>query len=211
MKKYLLFMGSFLVLIFVSSGCSFLYEDASESPQGDAVIDVSQAEEPWEIIDFQAVNQFNEEVTNETLEGEWWITKTIFTRCPTVCMVMTPNMVELQQGLEDEGVDINIVSFTVDPEFDSPERLLEYGESYGVNFDNWDLLTGYSPDDIKEFASESLKAHMQEVPEQNDIIHPTRFYLVNPEGVILRMYSGENSFDLEKTVEDIKNVQNDYE
>jgi len=210
MNKFLFLVGSLFAVVMIS-GCSFLYEDTSESGQGDAVIDVSQAEEPWEIIDFQAVNQFDEEVTNETLEGEWWITKTIFTRCPTVCMTMTPNMAALQQGLENEGVDINIISFTVDPDFDSPERLEDYGESYGANFENWDFLTGYTPDEIREFALESLKAHMQEVPEQNDIIHPTRFFLVNPEGIVIRMYSGESSFDLEKTVEDIKEVQKEYE
>ncbi|WP_280769297.1 SCO family protein [Salipaludibacillus daqingensis] len=210
MKKSVWIMGSFIFIVVIFSGCSFLYEDASESPKADAVIDVSQAEEPWEVIDFQAVNQFNEEVTMETFAGEWWITKTIFTRCPTVCMTMTPNMVELQKGLEDEEVDIQIVSFTVDPEFDTPERLEEYGESYGASFENWNFLTGYSPEEIGEFTLESLKAPIQEVPEQNDIIHPTRFFLVNPEGIIVRMYSGENSFDLEKTVDDIVDVQSNY-
>ncbi|SER94240.1 SCO family protein [Salipaludibacillus aurantiacus] len=206
MSKWWLVPGSLLTLILLSAGCSFLYEDTSESTQGDAVIDVSQAEEPWEIVDFEAVNQYEEDVNNETLQGEWWVTKTIFTRCPTVCMTMTPNMVTLQEGLEDEGIDIRIVSFTVDPEFDTPERLEDYGESYGADFSNWDFLTGYTSEEIREFALESLKAQVQELPEQEDIMHPTRFYLVNPEGVIVRMYSGENNFDLEATVEDIKLV-----
>ncbi|PYZ93946.1 electron transporter SenC [Salipaludibacillus keqinensis] len=194
------------VVMIAFSGCSFLYDDASESAQGDAVIDVSQAEEPWEVIDFQGENQFGEEVSVESLAGEWWITKTIFTRCPTVCMTMTPNMVELQKGLEEEGVDLRIISVTVDPEFDTPERLEDYGESYGASFENWDFLTGYEFEDVREFALESLKAPIQEVPEQDDIMHPTRFYLVNPEGVVVRMYSGENSFDLETTVNDIREV-----
>ncbi|WP_416151287.1 SCO family protein [Salipaludibacillus sp. HK11] len=206
MIKFLLNMVSLIGLIFIISGCSFLYQDASESSKAE-IIDVTQAEEPWEIIDFHAVNQFEEEVTNETLEGGWWITKTIFTRCPTVCMTMTPNMVELQQGLEKENVELTIVSFTVDPEFDTPERLEDYGEGYGASFDNWHFLSGYTPDEISNFSLESLKAPMQEVPEDNDIIHTTRFFLVNPEGVVVRMYSGEGNFDLEATVADIKEVQ----
>ncbi|MCR6107367.1 SCO family protein [Salipaludibacillus agaradhaerens] len=207
MKKHLLF-GGLITVILLISGCSFLYEDTSESSQSEAVIDVSTAEEAWEITDFVAVNQDGEDVTNESLEGEWWLTKTIFTRCPTVCMVMTPNMAELQQALEEEEVDVRIVSFTVDPEFDTPERLKDYGEAYGANFETWDFLTGYTFEDINTLTLDSLKAPLQKIPEQNDIMHPTRFYLVNPDGQIVRMYSGESSFDLDVTVDDIKSVVN---
>lgn len=206
MKKSWIIMGSTALLFFILTGCSFLYQDASESSQSDAVIDVSQAEEPWQTTDFEAANQFGETVSSDSLDGEWWITKTIFTRCPTVCMTMTPNMVELQESLEEEGVNLRIISFTVDPEFDTPERLEEYGDSYGADFTNWDFLTGYEFEDIQQFALESLKAQIQEVPEESDIMHPTRFFLVNPDGVVHRMYSGENSFDVEATVEDIIEV-----
>lgn len=205
MRKALFFAGIVLMVSLTATGCSFLYEDTSEQ-QSDSVIDVSQADEPWEMAEFEAVNQFDEEVTNESLEGEWWLTKTIFTRCPTVCMTMTPNMAELQEGLADEGLDVSIVSFTVDPEFDTPERLENYGESYGADFDSWDFITGYTFEDITDWALESMKASIQKVPEQEDIMHPTRFYLVNPDGVIVRMYSGENNFNLEAAIEDIQEV-----
>ncbi|MGJ9382542.1 SCO family protein [Salipaludibacillus sp. CF4.18] len=205
MKKFLI-LGSTAVCLFILSGCSFLYQDASESSQSDAVIDVSQTEEPWQTAEFEAVNQYGDTVSIESLEGEWWISKTIFTRCPTVCMTMTPNMVELQSALEEKGVDIRIVSFTVDPDFDTPERLEEYGESYGADFNNWDFLTGYEFEDIQQFALESFKSQIQQVPEESDIMHPTRFFLVNPDGIVHRMYSGEKSFDLKATVEDITEI-----
>ncbi|UTR15393.1 SCO family protein [Salipaludibacillus sp. LMS25] len=205
MKNHLFFVGLITVTLFIS-GCSFLYEDTSDSTQSDVIIDVTQAEDPWEITDFAAVNQDGEDVTNESLQGEWWLTKTIFTRCPTVCMVMTPNMVELQQALEKEEIDVRIVSFTVDPEFDTPERLNDYGEAYGANFGSWDFITGYTFEDISSLVLDSLKAQVQKLPEQEDIMHPTRFYLVNPDGQIVRMYSGESSFDLDVTVDDIKSI-----
>ncbi|SES20202.1 SCO family protein [Salisediminibacterium halotolerans] len=199
---------AFLLLLIAAVGtaCSFLYEDVSESGEAETVIDVSESEEDWEMIDFEAVNEEDEAITNEYYEGEWWVAKTIFTRCPTVCMTMTPNMVELQNELDSENVDIEIVSFTVDPEFDTPEQLKDYGESYQADFSNWNFLTGYSDEFIRELVLESFKAQIQEIPEQSDIMHPTRFYLVDPDGQIVRMYSGEDSFDLDATVNDIAEV-----
>ncbi|ADH99035.1 SCO family protein [Salisediminibacterium selenitireducens] len=196
--------------LMMASGCSFLYEDVSESGQAEAVIDVTSAETPWEIVPFEAVNESGEEVTEETYEGEWWLAKTIFTRCPTVCMVMTPNMVSLQEEVNDRGLDLQIVSFTVDPEFDDPEQLTEYGESYGADFSNWDFLTGYEPDMIKDLALESFKAQIMELPEQSDIMHPVRFYLISPEGQIVRMYSGESNFELDSSVDDIEYMINEW-
>lgn len=204
--KILLLFG----MLIMASGCSFLYEDVSESGQAEAVIDVTSAETAWEIEPFEAVNQASEEVTEETYEGEWWLAKTIFTRCPTVCMVMTPNMVSLQEEINDRGLDLQIVSFTVDPDFDDPEQLTEYGESYGADFSNWDFLTGYEPEMIKDLALESFKAQIMELPEQSDIMHPVRFYLISPEGQIVRMYSGESNFDLESSVDDIDYMLNEW-
>lgn len=202
MKK----IGAMLIGAILLSGCSFLYEDASESAQGDSVIDVTVSEDPWEVSGLEAENQFGEEITMEDLEGDWWIAKTIFTRCPTVCGVMTPNMVELQTAMEEAELDVRIVSFTVDPEFDEPERLESYGESYGADFENWDFLTGYSAEELQVFVQDSFKAQIQELPEQSDIMHPTRFFLVGPDGQIHRMYAGEDSFDAERTVEDLLEV-----
>src|SRR5699024_4721554 len=135
------------------------------------------AEEAWFVPEMSGVTQGDEEWSTADMKGEWWLTKTIFTRCPTVCMTMTPNMVQLQEEAVDEGLDLQIVSFTVDPEFDTPERLEKYGESYEASFEYWDFITGYEQEDIENFAYEAFKQPVMKVPEQEDIIHPTRFYL----------------------------------
>ncbi|MBU9711489.1 SCO family protein [Evansella tamaricis] len=190
---------------FLLQGCSFLYGEP-EQQRPSPVIDVSQADEPWEVENFYAVNQDGEEWSTEQLKGQWWITKTIFTRCPTVCMTMTPNMVHLQDAIVANNLDIQIVSFTVDPEFDTPERLVNYGESYGADFNNWDFLTGYTQEEIEAFALETMKARVMKIEEQNDIAHPTRFFLVNGDGIIVRMYSGDTDFDLDATIKDLQSV-----
>ncbi|QKS73276.1 SCO family protein [Paenalkalicoccus suaedae] len=198
-------MFAFMMTGIMVAGCSFLYEDASESA-GSPVIDVTQADDPWQVVDFEGVNQFGETITNETYEGEWWLAKTIFTRCPGVCNVMTPNMKELQDGIIEEDLDVHIVGFTVDPDFDTPERLEDYGEAYGVDFESWDFITGYSYSEMQRVILESFNAPIQELPEQEDIMHPVRFYLMSPDGQVYRMYSGESGFDYDIIMEDIRSL-----
>ncbi|MBU9721825.1 MULTISPECIES: SCO family protein [Bacillaceae] len=196
-----------LGIVFLLQGCSFLYGDPE--PKGrDPVTDVSGVEEPWEVADISAVNQDGEDWNVDQMEGQWWLTKTIFTRCPTVCMTMTPNMVALQDGILENNLDVQIVSFTVDPDFDSPEQLLEYADAYEAELSNWQFVTGYSQDEIEDFALKTFKLPVTRIPDQNDIAHPTRFFLVNPEGIIVRMYDGDADFDLDASIADLIDVVN---
>ena len=49
-----------------------------------------------------------------------------------------------------------LVSFTVDPEFDTPEVLKEYAKSYEIDLNNWTFLTGYDYDTIEELSVKSF-------------------------------------------------------
>ncbi|MBM7097879.1 MULTISPECIES: SCO family protein [Alteribacter] len=205
--KQLVFLAS-LVSLAVLAGCSFLYSDpASET---DSIVDLTEVEREeehqWRMPEFEAVNQNGETVTNEDLEGSLTLVKTIFTRCPTVCMTMTPNMVQVQEAMDEEGIEgVNIVSFTVDPDFDTPERLETYAESYGAHFDNWQLLTGYEESFLNEDLAPALFTRIQ--PVENDIVHPTRFFLFDENGDVIRLYNGEQNFELDSLIEDLKYIQ----
>lgn len=194
---YTLFGMFFLIL----SGCSFLYQ--SPQPKSESIIDLTTQDDPWNVAYLEGLDENGDAWSSDALTGEWWLAKTIFTRCPTVCMTMTPNMVLLQDAILAEGLDVNIVSFTVDPEFDTPERMKHYGEGYNASFENWQFITGYSDEEISTFAEASFKAPIVKIPEQEDILHSTRFFLVNREGQVVRMYNGERDFDLEAYIEDM--------
>lgn len=193
-----------MTLLFLA-GCSFLYGKPAP-PESSSIVDVTAAEEVWEVPSFSGVTHEEKQWSTDDMKGKWWLTKTIFTRCPTVCTVMTPNMVQLQEAIEKEGLDVQIVSFTVDPEFDTPERLKDYGEAYEANLETWDFITGYTEEELKDFVFEAMKQNIIKIPDQNDIGHPTRFYLVNPDGEIVRMYEGEANFDLDAYIADLKQL-----
>lgn len=146
----------------------------------------------WEIEDFTFTNQNNEEVGLSDLKGEVWIADFIFTNCTTVCLSMTPNMVDLQQQFKDEGMDVRIVSFSVDPTFDKPEVLKSYAENYGADLASWDLLTGYAPEFLDRFAMDNFRTVARKPEDSDQVLHGTGFYLVDKNGVIMKTYDGVN-------------------
>ncbi|MBU8908351.1 SCO family protein [Desertibacillus haloalkaliphilus] len=191
-----------LVLLFVGSlaGCGWLYQTGSGSQE---TSDISSLE--LEVPEFEFTNQDGDPFGSSDLEGNVWMANMIFTNCPTVCNTMTPNMMILQQELADQGIDIEIVSFTVDPDFDDPEQLTTYGKNYGVDFANWHFLTGYSDEEITEFAEEAFQSLVMPVPDENDIIHGTSFFLVDDDLQVIHRFNGLE-IDIPLITEQIKAV-----
>ena len=161
-----------------------------------------------DMLDFEFTTQDNETMSLKDLEGEYWIADMIFTNCTTVCLPMTSNMKMLQDRLSEEGYgDLNLVSFSVDPDYDTPEVLREYGESYDVDFSNWTFLTGYDFQTIKEISIKSFKSLLAEAPEGTDqVTHGTRFFLINPEGEVIKYYDGVQSETIESIINDINKL-----
>ncbi|SDJ75774.1 SCO family protein [Sediminibacillus albus] len=160
----------------------------------------------YEVEPFEFTNQDGETVTKEDLEGKFWVADMIFTNCETVCPPMTANMARLQDKLQKAGLDVHLISFSIDPENDSPEALKQYSKERGGEFDNWDLLTGYQFEDIKKFAVNSFKALVQDLDESDQFLHATSFYLVSPEGKAIKKYDGTKAAEMDTIVEDIKKM-----
>lgn len=159
--------------------------------------------------DFSAVTQDGEDFNVKNLEGSWWVADFIFTNCETVCLPMTANMVQLQSMLEDEGFDdVKLVSFSVDPERDTPEVLTEYANEYGADLNRWTFLTGYDFATIKDYATGTFKNLVEEPPEGSDqVTHATYFFLVDPNGNIVSHYSGTKPEQMADIVNDLKKFQ----
>src|SRR5690625_7344815 len=102
-----------------------------------------------ELPDVEFTTHEDEIITPQDLEGKWWIADLIFTNCETVCIPMTINMTKIQKQAAEKDLDINFLSFSVDPENDTPEVLTEYAHNFDVGVDNWTSLTVYWFDNIK--------------------------------------------------------------
>ena len=96
---------------------------------------------------FRLLNQNQEFITQEDFIGQNYVVNFFFTSCPTICPTATLNLIELQTKIKNYGIEnFRILSISVDPETDTPNRLKEYAESMNIDLSNWDFLTG--PQDV---------------------------------------------------------------
>lgn len=160
------------------------------------------------VADFEFTTQDGDTLSNKDLEGTWWVADFVFTNCETICIPMTSNMVILQEKLAEADVDnVELVSFTVEPDRDTPEVLSEYAEAYGADLSNWTFLTGYDFETIQDLSINSFKNMLEAAPEGEDqITHGAYFFLVNPDGEIIKHYVGTDQEDIDNIVEDLKNA-----
>ena len=168
----------------------------------DDIIDTDMSEE---IADFQFTTQDNEKLGLEDLEGEWWIAYFMYTECTIVCPQTTPNMVKVQKELGDLGLEPQIISFSIDPENDTPDVLKEYADEYQVDLSNWTFLTGYDFDEIQKLSKKSFKTVLEGGgPNTHEFVHSTYFFLVNPDGQIVKKYDGLSDEEVDALIGDLK-------
>src|SRR5258706_2622729 len=84
---------------------------------------------------FVIENERAENTGLSDLRGSVWVADFIFTRCAGTCPVMTRRMAELEKELDSSASlrDVKLVSFSVDPDFDRPEVLRDYGRTNGAD------------------------------------------------------------------------------
>ncbi|HWO26317.1 MAG TPA: SCO family protein [Kofleriaceae bacterium] len=96
-----------------------------------------------ELPAFSLVDQHGEAFTEEALRGHPTIVGFVFTRCETICPVITAKMHGIQDKTADrKGAAIKLLSISVDPAYDTPPRLLEYATFHQADFARWRFLTG---------------------------------------------------------------------
>ncbi|MGP4075039.1 SCO family protein [Halobacillus sp. K22] len=161
-----------------------------------------------DVNSLEAVNQEGEKVTlPKDYDGTYWIADFIFTSCETVCPPMTGNMARLQQELKEEGMEVPLVSISVDPETDTPQKMKSFAEPYQPDFSQWNFLTGYSFQEVKEFSIKSFQSPLKQLENSNQVAHGTSFYLVTPEGEVIKSYNGTEAGSLDQIIEDLQTLK----
>lgn len=136
---------SFLVgLIFLMFGCQQsekklpyigFHQTVTKNIEGKIQIDTLYHTVP----DFEFTNQENQKITQKILENKVTLVNFIFTSCPTICPKQTRQLQQIQEKLNKLN-NLNLLSFTVDPKRDTPEKLKQFGKKYAANFANWHFL-----------------------------------------------------------------------
>jgi len=144
---------------------------------------IEQYEGNKKVPAFEFINQDGDTITNEDYLGKVYIVEFFFTTCPSICPVMSRNLVTLQEEFKSSS-DFGIASFTIDPEHDTPEVLKEYAKNYGVTNPDWHFLTG-DRQKIYELANTGFGIYANEdetVP--GGFAHSGLFALIDKEGYV---------------------------
>ena len=154
------------------------------------------------IADFAFTNQNGKTITQKDYAGKIYVADFFFTTCPTICPIMTDNMVWLQERIKNNP-KVMLLSHSVTPDIDSVPVLKAYAEKKGVIDNKWNLVTG-NKKDIYYIARKSyLAVKTTNSTELYDMVHTENFILVDGKGRIRGFYNGTN---LDKKVDGEKNV-----
>ena len=144
---------------------------------------------------FNLTDQDARHFSSDQLRGKTWVADFVFTHCPGVCPRMTMRMSGLQKSLERRGV--HFVSFSVDPERDTPEVLKKYAETYGADLSRWHFLTGEKAAMFQAARDMKLTAEPAGVLGP-DIAHAEKFLLVDGRGRVRGAYDSKDEDDMKR-------------
>jgi protein SCO1 len=156
----------------------------------------------WNVPEFAWVDQHGTPVTKSQLEAHVWIADFIFTRCTSVCPMLTARMRLLQRQLTDP--DFRFVSFSVDPT-DTTGELQRYAESWGPNESRWFLLHT-EPKSLQSLADGMRVVVADTGDDANSILHTSLFFLIDAAGRVRGMYDSDDDSALQRLVVDSRRL-----
>jgi len=157
---------------------------------------------------FSFYNQDGKIVTDKNVDNKIYVADFFFTSCTSICPTMTAGLKLIQDAFK-EDTTIAIVSFTVDPETDTVQRLKWYAGRFEINTGKWNLLTG-SKQEIYRLARESFYVSASDGDGgPNDFIHSDKLVLVDRHRQIRGYYTGTDKTAVEQLIHDIKKLQDE--
>ena len=186
------------MLSFAASGMLRPRQDHS-----DRVLENDARDQRREVPSFSLIDQEGRAFTNDDVAGRPWIADFIFTRCAEQCPAMTVHMVDLQKNLAD--ADVRLVSVSVDPTYDTPSILKEYGKVRGADFSKWSFVTG-DRRSVFDLATHGLLLPTRTADDPSAIIHSEKFVLIDGQGVIRQWYNSKDPEQLVKLEHDARTL-----
>ncbi len=151
---------------------------------------------------FELVERSGSKVTREDLLGRPWVASFLFTRCTGPCPKVAGTLRELQSRLEKGSA--RILTFSVDPEWDTPQVLQRYAADVGADPKRWLFLTG-DEKAIHELSRKGFLSAAERAPPGAAAIgeqfsHSTRLIAVDRRGQVRGYFAGESREDLDRLV-----------
>lgn len=140
---------------------------------------------------FRLIDQQGRPFGSADLRGQVWVGNFIFTTCPSICPGLTRAMRSLQERYQAARLPVRLVSFSVDPENDTPAVLRAYAKRHGADLSSWTFVTGPEAA-VRSLIVDGFKTHLGRRERRSDnlldIAHAAHFVLVDGAGRIRGYY-----------------------
>ena len=149
---------------------------------------------------FELTSETGQPFSSKSLDGKVWVADLIYTTCPGPCPRMSALMRQVQQASSSMS-DVQLVSFTVDPEHDTPAVLAQYAVRYQAQPNRWHFLTG-PREALDHLARDAFKLNNVD----GSLSHSSRLVLLDRQSRIRGYYGTEEDNPVIQLVRDIKRV-----
>ena len=164
--------------------------------------DLRKINQNHKVKDFNLINQNGINISSKDYEDKVYVVDFFFTRCPSICPIMTDNMLLIQDEFINDD-QIMLLSLSVTPEIDSVTVLKKYANEKGVDDSKWNLTTGPKKH-IYDLARRSYFAVVDQGDAGlQDFIHTPNFILVDKEKQIRGIYNGTELNEVSRLIQDI--------
>jgi len=158
------------------------------------------------VPEFALTESSGEPVRRADLIGQVWLASFIFTRCAEFCPAMMRAGAKVQRELPVRE-DVKLVTFSVDPEYDTPAKLQEYGEMFGAARSRWWFVTG-DKTQIYRLAIDGFRLGTMDADPATEmpILHSSKLVLVDRRGTIRGYYDTQDEAELRQLVKDVRRL-----
>lgn len=158
---------------------------------------------------FQLLDQRGAPFTDGSMAGHVSVVDFIFTRCASSCPRLTAHMADLQGRLARAGSGARLVSFSVDPENDTPAVLADYAARNGADPARWSFVTG-PVDSVKATVVSGFKVALEKLPKganDSDVTHGDWFVLVDASGNLRGYYATDDPGGVDRLERDVLRLE----
>ena len=158
------------------------------------------------IPEFSYLNQDSVMISSKSIKGKIWISDFFFTHCPSICPPMTTQMKRLNFLLKDLSNEIEFLSFSIDPDRDSPSRFRKYIEEHGIDAENWNFFTGNESATHILGVEDFLVNARKDEKSPGGFAHSPGFTLVDREGRVRGVYIGTDTKEVDQLEKDVRKL-----
>ena len=199
-----------MALVFIFSACKFNNSNKTLPIYGNrqtvskVVNGLTTTDTIYQTIPaFKFINQYGDSISSKNLNGKIYVADFFFTSCPSICPVMQRNMITVYNEFGKTN-DVRILSFTIDPKYDSVAVLKKYADKLDIKGNTWWFLQGKKDETYHLAENNFLVAVKQDSTVKGGYTHQGYFVLVDKQKRVRGAYDGTNEQQVAQLIKDIK-------